>query len=253
MIEVKSLTRKYGDLTVLHDVSLKIERGEFVAVTGPSGSGKSTLMGLLAGLDRPTGGQVFLDHEEITSLTEEDLSRVRGQKVGFVFQNFLLVQTLTALENVMLPAEIMGRADAKEKAEELLTRVGLAERMQHYPAQLSGGEMQRVAIARAFVNYPPILFADEPTGNLDSLNGDRIVELLLDLNQTYESTLVLITHNPELAGLSDREFRLRDGKVVEVVAHRRGLRGKASSPNGRSGSRRPVQKRGTRSGSGVRK
>ncbi len=250
MIEVKSLTRSYGDLTVLKDVSLKIERGEFVAITGPSGSGKSTFMGLLAGLDRPTSGQVFVDHEEITALDEEDLSRLRGQKIGFVFQNFLLVQTLTALENVMLPAEILGRHDAREKASELLTRVGLSERMHHYPAQLSGGEMQRTAIARAFVNYPPVLFADEPTGNLDSVNGDRIVELLLELNRSYESTLVLITHNPELARLSDREVRLRDGRITEIVAHRRG--GKAS-PGRKSASGKKASPKKKSRQSGTRK
>jgi len=223
MIQVRNLTRVYGTeepLTVLNNVNLEIASGEFVAITGPSGSGKSTLMGLMAGLDRPTKGNVVLDGQDITSSSEDELSRFRGAKVGFVFQNFLLMQTLTALENVMLPAEILGRKDAGPVAHDLLKRVGLGERLHHYPVQLSGGEMQRVAIARAFINYPPILFADEPTGNLDSVNGDKIVELLLDLNRTYKSTLVLITHNPELAKLSDREIVLRDGVIVKVIPHR---------------------------------
>jgi putative ABC transport system ATP-binding protein len=224
MIEVRNLSRVYGGeepLTVLDNVNLKIESGEFISITGPSGSGKSTLMGLMAGLDHPTAGSVILDGRDITAASEDELSRFRGEKLGFIFQNFLLMQTLTALENVMLPAEILGRTDAVLKATDLLVRVGLGERLGHYPVQLSGGEMQRVAIARAFVNFPPILFADEPTGNLDSANGEKIVELLLDLNRTNRSTLVLITHNPDLAGLSDREFVLRDGKIVKIVAHKK--------------------------------
>lgn len=248
MIEVKHLTRSYGSvspLTVLHNVSLKVEAGEFVAITGPSGSGKSTLMGLMAGLDRPTSGQVFIQNEDITQASENELSRLRGEKVGFVFQNFLLMQTLTALENTMLPAEILGRELAEKRARELLTRVGLGERVDHYPSQLSGGEMQRVAIARAFINTPPVLFADEPTGNLDSRNGHKIVELLLELNRTYESTLILITHNPELARLSNREIRLKDGRIVEILAHRGGsLKSRKSSvaSKGSAGSRAKAPK-----------
>ncbi|MBL8021700.1 MAG: ABC transporter ATP-binding protein [Leptospirales bacterium] len=253
MIEVKHLTRSYGSvspLTVLHNVSLKVEAGEFVAITGPSGSGKSTLMGLMAGLDRPTSGQVFIQNEDITQASENELSRLRGEKVGFVFQNFLLMQTLTALENTMLPAEILGRELAEKRARELLARVGLGERVDHYPSQLSGGEMQRVAIARAFINTPPVLFADEPTGNLDSKNGQKIVELLLELNRTYESTLILITHNPELARLSNREIRLKDGRIVEILAHRGGSHKKtaAASKGAALGATRraPAKSKGTK-------
>lgn len=226
MIELNHLTRIYESegsrLTALDRVSLKVNSGEFVAITGASGSGKSTLLGLMAGLDRPSSGTVVIDGEDITTLSEEGLSKLRGQKIGFVFQNFLLIPTLTALENVRLPAEIQGNAAAAARAPELLALVGLGERAHHYPSQLSGGEMQRVAVARAFVNRPPLLFADEPTGNLDSVNGRRIIELLLNLNQENQSTLVLITHNPELAALADREVKLKDGKVLEILKRRTG-------------------------------
>jgi putative ABC transport system ATP-binding protein len=225
MIVVENLTKTYGTkqpLTVLHSINLEIEQGEFVAITGPSGSGKSTLMGLLAGLDRPSSGRVLLGGQDLTQMGEEALSRLRGEKIGFIFQNFLLVQTLTALENVMLPAEIMARTDVESRARELLARVGLPDRTSHYPSQLSGGEQQRVAIARAFINSPPILFADEPTGNLDSTNGENIVELLTSLNRESGSSLILITHNPDLAALSDREVRLKDGHVEAIVKHRKG-------------------------------
>lgn len=225
MIRVEKLTKTYGTknpLTVLHGIDLEIASGEFVAITGPSGSGKSTLMGLLAGLDRPASGRVLIAGQDLTGMDEQELSRLRGERIGFIFQNFLLVQTLTALENVMLPAEITGRESVEERAKELLTRVGLKDRMDHYPTQLSGGEQQRTAIARAFINSPPILFADEPTGNLDSTNGDVIVNLLTELNRESGSSLVLITHNPELAALSDREVRLKDGRIAEIIAHRRG-------------------------------
>lgn len=224
MIAVENLTKTYGTrqpLTVLHSISLRIEQGEFVAITGPSGSGKSTLMGLLAGLDRPSAGRVVLEGQDLTALGEEALSKLRGQKIGFIFQNFLLVQTLTALENVMLPAEITARENVEARALDLLSRVGLPDRTSHYPSQLSGGEQQRVAIARAFINSPPILFADEPTGNLDSVNGDNIVELLTSLNRESGSSLILITHNPELAALSDREVRLKDGHIEAIVTHKR--------------------------------
>lgn len=235
MISVQKLTKTYGirqPLTVLHGIDLQIEQGEFVAITGPSGSGKSTLMGLLAGLDRPTSGRVVIGSQDLTELGEEALSKLRGEKIGFIFQNFLLVQTLTALENVMLPAEITARRDAEARAMELLERVGLPDRIGHYPAQLSGGEQQRVAIARAFINSPPILFADEPTGNLDSANGDRIVELLTSLNRESGSSLILITHNPELAALSDREVRLKDGHIESIVVHQRRSRTKKSAVKG---------------------
>lgn len=228
MIELNHLTRIYESegsrLTALDGINLKIDSGEFVAVTGASGSGKSTLLGLMAGLDRPTSGKVLIDGEDITALSEEELSTLRGTKIGFVFQNFLLIPTLTALENVRLPAEIRGDTGGTARAPELLSLVGLAARGHHYPSQLSGGEMQRVAVARAFVNRPPLLFADEPTGNLDSVNGRRIIELLLNLNQENKSTLVLITHNPELAALADREVKLKDGKILEIVRRRAGGR-----------------------------
>lgn len=246
MISVQKLTKTYGTkqpLTVLFDIDLQIAQGEFVAITGPSGSGKSTLMGLLAGLDRPTSGRVVLGSQDLTELGEEALSKLRGEKIGFIFQNFLLVQTLTALENVMLPAEITARSDAEARAVELLERVGLPDRTGHYPAQLSGGEQQRVAIARAFINSPPILFADEPTGNLDSVNGDRIVELLTSLNRESGSSLILITHNPDLAALSDREVRLKDGHIESIVLHRRRFKGKAG-PAGKKTGRQLAAQRG---------
>ncbi len=243
MISVENLTKTYGTrqpLTVLHGINLEIEQGEFVAITGPSGSGKSTLMGLLAGLDRPSSGRVVLGGQDLTQMGEEALSRLRGEKIGFIFQNFLLVQTLTALENVMLPAEITARSNVEARAKELLERVGLPDRTSHYPSQLSGGEQQRVAIARAFINSPPILFADEPTGNLDSTNGDNIVELLTSLNKESGSSLILITHNPDLAALSDREVRLKDGHIEAIVKHRKG----GSKPAPRPGKSNQAMARG---------
>lgn len=223
MIEVDRLGRDFqrtgeSALTVLHDINLSIAEREFVAITGPSGSGKSTLLGLLAGLDRPTRGSITVDGEEITGLDEDALSDLRGRKMGFVFQSFQLISTLTALENIRVPAEIAGDGVALNRARELLEAVGLGDRADHYPGQLSGGEMQRVALARATVTQPKILFADEPTGNLDSANGERVMQMLLGENE--RCTLILVTHNPELAALADREIRLKDGRVDEIVAHR---------------------------------
>jgi putative ABC transport system ATP-binding protein len=218
MLIVQDLTQSYrsGDstLTVLHDVNFGIEDGEFVAVVGPSGSGKSTLLGLMAGLDRPSGGKVVLDGTDIAALSEDERARLRRERIGFVFQSFQLIPTLTAEENVGVPLELRGDNDARERARDLLERVGLADRSGHYPAQLSGGEQQRVALARAFVHGPRILFADEPTGNLDAATGERIMELLIELNRERGTTLVLVTHDAELAGRARRTIRLADGRVV---------------------------------------
>jgi len=218
MLSASGLTKEYqsGDhrLTVLRDVNFSIEQGEFVAIVGPSGSGKTTLLGLLAGLDTPTRGAVRLDGTDLTALDEDDRARLRGEKVGFVFQSFQLITTLTAIENVQVPLELRGESDAVARARDVLQRVGLGDRLEHFPTQLSGGEQQRVAIARAFSNKPRILFADEPTGNLDSDTGERIVELLESLNSESGSTVVLVTHDLTLAGRARRVIRLRDGVVV---------------------------------------
>jgi len=199
---------------VLRDVTFAIEQGEFVAIVGPSGSGKTTLLGLLAGLDTPTRGSVQLDGTDITSLDEDARARLRGAKVGFVFQSFQLIPTLTAMENVQVPLELRGENHVSDRASDVLQRVGLGDRLDHYPTQLSGGEQQRVAIARAFANRPRILFADEPTGNLDSDTGGRIVELLESLNRESGSTVVLVTHDLTLARRARRIIRLSDGAVV---------------------------------------
>ena len=189
--------------------------GQFVAIMGASGSGKSTLLGLLAGLDTPTAGKVILDGEDITGLEEDKLAIIRGRKIGFVFQSYHLIPTLTALENILLPAELTGRTEgASERARDLLERVGLTPRQDHYPVQLSGGEQQRVALARAFMVHPPILLADEPTGNLDSANGSHILELLIEMNRRENTTLVLVTHDATLAQHADRRIVLRDGLVT---------------------------------------
>jgi putative ABC transport system ATP-binding protein len=200
----------------LSDVSLAIARGETVAIMGASGAGKSTLLALLAGLDEPTSGTVRLAGNELTALDEDGRAAVRARHVGFVFQSFHLVPSLTALENVMLPLELTGRADARSTAREVLGRVGLAERVGHYPRQLSGGEQQRVAIARAFVTRPDVLFADEPTGNLDTATGERIMDLLFGLNAATGATLVLVTHDMALASRCGRVIRLDAGRVVET-------------------------------------
>jgi putative ABC transport system ATP-binding protein len=205
-----------GVLAILSDVSLAIARGETVAIMGASGAGKSTLLALLAGLDEPTSGTVRLADNELTALDEDGRAAVRARHVGFVFQSFHLVPSLTALENVMLPLELTGRADARSTAREVLGRVGLAERVGHYPRQLSGGEQQRVAIARAFVTRPDVLFADEPTGNLDTATGERIMDLLFGLNAATGATLVLVTHDMALASRCGRVIRLDAGRVVEA-------------------------------------
>ena len=211
---VKSVDTSEGVLTILKGVSLKFEAGEAVAIVGASGSGKSTLLGLMAGLDISSSGEIFLDGHELSSLDEEERAVLRGQLVGFVFQSFQLLPSLTALENVMLPIELKGDAAAREKAVDLLDRVGLTERWHHYPNQLSGGEQQRIAIARAFATEARILFADEPTGNLDTATGAKIVDLLFDLNKVFCTTLVLVTHDERLAARCDRQVRLVAGEVV---------------------------------------
>ena len=211
---VKSVDTSEGVLTILKGVSLKFEAGEAVAIVGASGSGKSTLLGLMAGLDVSSSGEIILNGHELSSLDEEERAVLRGQLVGFVFQSFQLLPSLTALENVMLPIELKGDAAAREKAVDLLDRVGLTERWHHYPNQLSGGEQQRIAIARAFATEARILFADEPTGNLDTATGAKIVDLLFDLNKAFSTTLVLVTHDERLAARCDRQVRLVAGEVV---------------------------------------
>jgi putative ABC transport system ATP-binding protein len=200
---------------ILKGISLVIPAGQFVAVVGASGSGKSTLLGLLAGLDTPSAGEIWLDGVPIHNLAESQLASVRGRKIGFVFQSYQLIQTLTALENVLLPYELNMEGNGIHKARQLLDEVGLRERMDHYPVQLSGGEQQRVALARAFVADPPIVMADEPTGNLDSTNGRLVLDLLLERNRRAGTTLVLVTHDPEVASEADRKIVLKDGMVVE--------------------------------------
>jgi putative ABC transport system ATP-binding protein len=200
-------------LAAVRNVSFQVAPGETVAIVGPSGSGKTTLLGLLAGLDRPTGGRVVLDGTDLGTLSEDARARMRRERIGFVFQSFQLIPTLTARENVAVPLELRG-VDGTERADALLARVGLEGRGHHYPAQLSGGEQQRVAVARAFVHRPGILFADEPTGNLDAATGARIIELMMELNRESGTTLVLVTHDPELASRAHRVIRLADGRVA---------------------------------------
>src|SRR5229473_5717954 len=215
MLEVRGLTKSYpsaaGTLTVLKDITFSLAAGATCAILGPSGSGKTTLLGLCAGLDRPTSGSVLLNGIALDQIGEDQRARVRNQHVGFVFQNFQLIPTLTALENVTVPMELRGDRSARKLALELLRRVGLADRIEHYPAQLSGGEQQRVALARAFINQPKILFADEPTGNLDSETSRSVIEIMLELNAKFGTALVLVTHDPDVAQLTEQTIRLRNG------------------------------------------
>ena len=201
-------------LTILHSLDLTIPDGQFISVIGPSGSGKSTLLGLIAGLDEPTSGEIRIDGQVITTMSEDALAELRGAKIGFVFQSFHLIPSLTALENILVPMEIAGARDARERAQHLIEDVDLVARAHHYPSQLSGGEQQRVAIARAFANDPSIMLADEPTGNLDSHNGRHVFELMVEMNRKRKATLVLVTHEQELAEAADRRISLRDGRVV---------------------------------------
>jgi putative ABC transport system ATP-binding protein len=222
MLRCQSLTRTYRsggrDLTVLKDITFDLEPGDFLAILGPSGSGKTTLLGLLAGLDQPTSGTVHLDGQDLGSLTEDERARVRAEKIGFVFQSFQLMPTLTAQENVQVPLELRGESGAASRARDLLARVGLSGREHHYPVQLSGGEQQRVALARGFSVRPKVLFADEPTGNLDASTGATIIELMSNLNRDFGTTLVLVTHDLDLAGRARRMIRLADGKLVADTA-----------------------------------
>jgi putative ABC transport system ATP-binding protein len=218
VLEAQELTRKVsspeGELTIVDGVSLAIAAGESVALVGASGAGKSTLLAMLAGLDIPTAGRIWLDGRELTALDEDARARLRADRVGFVFQAFHLVPSLTAIENVMLPMELTGRPDARKAAHEILNRVGLGAREAHYPRQLSGGEQQRVALARASVTRPAVLFADEPTGNLDTATGESICQLLFDLNREFNTTLVLVTHDTRLASRCDRTLTMAAGRLV---------------------------------------
>ena len=214
----KKVTSPEGELTILDDASLDVNRGETAAVVGPSGAGKSTLLALLAGLDEPTSGEVWLDGVEVTGLDEDGRARLRSREVGFVFQSFHLLPSLTAFENVLLPLELCGAANQVSRAREALIRVGLDERMSHYPRQLSGGEKQRVAIARAFVTSPSLLFADEPTGNLDNNTGARVLDLLFELNAASDTTLILVTHDLSAAGKCHRVFEMAAGRIVRTRA-----------------------------------
>lgn len=222
ILKTRALTRKVtspeGSLTILDNVNLEIYAGESVAVVGVSGAGKSTLLAMLAGLDEPSAGQVWLNNTEITALDEDGRAVARAEHVGFVFQSFHLIPSLTALENVMLPLELMGKKNADDEALSVLAKVGLLERKGHYPRQLSAGEKQRVAIARAFVTRPAVLFADEPTGNLDGKTGGRIIDLLFDLNKESGTTLVLVTHDTSLAGRCDRSIHIESGRLFEPAA-----------------------------------
>ncbi len=225
MIRLQNVTKTVRsgteDLTILEDVSIEIPDGQFVALTGASGSGKSTLLGLIAGLDSPSTGRITIDEDDITTMGEDGLADIRSKKIGFIFQSFHLIPSLTAFENILIPMEIRGLRDAKERAKVLLEDVDLTNRGHHYPTELSGGEQQRVAIARAFANQPKILLADEPTGNLDSKNGKHIFELMTGLHTKNNVTLVLVTHDTELARQAQRQIVLRDGLVVSDEINRR--------------------------------
>ena len=228
MIELHGVSKTVDSggqpLTILHPLDYTISSGHFVAIVGPSGSGKSTLLGLLAGLDAPTSGSIVIDGTDITRLGEDQLAKLRGEKIGFVFQFFHLVPSLTAFENVLIPMEIAGRRNATERARELLHEVGLTDRAHHYPSQLSGGEQQRIAIGRALANDPPIVLADAPTGNLDSTTGRHVMELLMRVHRARNTTLVLVTHDAELSSLADTRLVLRDGRQVNPAAAAEALR-----------------------------
>jgi putative ABC transport system ATP-binding protein len=213
------------DVHVLHDISFDVAAGSTLAIMGPSGSGKTTLLGISAGLDSSTSGEVYLAGKRINDMDEDDRALLRNEYVGFVFQNFQLIPTLTAKENVMVPAELKGVSKAYEKANELLKQVGLEDRANHYPVQLSGGEQQRIALARAFINAPKILFADEPTGNLDDETSDRIVKLLFDLNQQHQTTLIIVTHNSELANMTGNILKLKGGRITDKFQNEKSTKG----------------------------
>jgi putative ABC transport system ATP-binding protein len=218
MIELNNITKTVrsgtDDLTILKDVSFSIPDGQFVSVTGASGSGKSTLLGLIAGLDAPSSGNILIDGADVTKMSEDDLADLRSVKIGFIFQSFHLIPSLTAFENILIPMEILGLKNAKSRANELLASVELTNRGHHFPSELSGGEQQRIAIARAFANQPKILLADEPTGNLDSRNGSHIFDLMTGLHEQSETTLVLVTHDQLLADKAQRQIRLKDGEIL---------------------------------------
>jgi putative ABC transport system ATP-binding protein len=221
VIELRGVSRSVpsgsGILTILHPTDLVVPAGRVVTIVGASGSGKSTLLGLIAGLDAPSSGSIFIDGVDITTLSEDALARLRGSKIGFVFQSFHLLPSLTALENVLVPIEIAGGADSLRRARALLAEVGLSDRGHHYPSQLSGGEQQRVAIARALANEPAILLADEPTGNLDSTTGKQVIDLLLEIHTSRRTTLVIVTHDPDIAAIADTTVSLRDGRIVQIA------------------------------------
>lgn len=218
ILELSSISKIYKNSTreirVLEDINFKVEEGSSLAIVGPSGSGKTTLLGLCAGLDRPSHGSITLNHILLDRLSEDEMAQIRNQHIGFIFQNFQLIQTLTALENVMIPLELRGVKTARQQSADLLERVGLGDRMTHYPSQLSGGEQQRVAIARAFSNEPQILFADEPTGNLDEETGQSVEDLLFEINREKGTTLILVTHDLELAEKTNQIIQLKGGKII---------------------------------------
>jgi putative ABC transport system ATP-binding protein len=217
ILEAKALNKTYTvdhqNITVLNDISLTVDPGEFLVITGSSGSGKTTLLTLLSGLDKPTSGRVFIDQQDITDASEDDLAPLRNRMIGFVFQSFHLIPSMSAKENIMFPAELQGFGNAEEKARQLLERVGLSDRADNLPSQLSGGEKQRVSLCRAMINTPKLLFADEPTGNLDSKNGCIVFEQLVEMKREQGATLILVTHNPEFSATADRVLRLRDGRL----------------------------------------
>ena len=228
MIELKNVSKvvRSGveDLTILDDVSMTIPDGEFVAITGASGSGKSTLLGLIAGLDAPSAGEISIDGDEVTKMSEDQLASLRSEKIGFIFQSFHLIPSLTAYENVLIPMEILGMKEARSRAKQLLEEVDLTNRGHHYPTELSGGEQQRIAIARAFANSPKILLADEPTGNLDSRNGQHIFDLMTALHKQNNVTLILVTHDQALADKAQRQIRLKDGRVLSDDLNHKGTK-----------------------------